>query len=332
VADPRIDLSRGNTDASRGGALGVVPWGEPTGAVIASVEAARGSSPGNVADPRVEAHQAIELQLMPASGQTWFKGVLGVTSWGNPSFTVAGESYPGNGPFSVADPLERLPELQSPLAEGQKRREGWKKYDVRGWGDTAGTVTGPGTNGAGAVADPGVEVRDSPDLSFGCQMRAGAYRVIHWRAAAHTITGSLRIDNGPAAVADERIREALKKKPTEPTILISDDGTWHRPFTTMELGALQGLPIRINGKPLKLAGKSHTVWRKHIGNCVPVGAAQAFGSCMAKALLASKLGGWFFLSSEMVWVRRDGRAREDVAFDQPELTWEITSGHAGALQ
>ena len=116
-----------------------------------------------------------------------------------------------------------------------------------------------------------------------------------------------------------RVRERLAKRPIEPLILISDEVAWHRPFTTLELAALQGLPTRINGKPLRLAGRSHEIWRKHIGNCVPVGAAQAIAGCMGKALLASRLGNWFFLESEKVWGQRDGRAREDLQIEQPEL-------------
>ena len=82
-------------------------------------------------------------------------------------------------------------------------------------------------------------------------------------------------------------------------------GFWHRPLTTLELAALQGIPVEIDGKPLLLDGGSHTAWRERIGNAVPVQAGMAIAETILTALLAAKLGVWT-LSNEGKWVREDG--------------------------
>jgi hypothetical protein len=66
-----------------------------------------------------------------------------------------------------------------------------------------------------------------------------------------------------------------------------EDGTWHRPLTTLELAVLQGLPaFHGDGTPLVLAGQSHSAWRKRIGNAVPPPAAQAVATAMLTTLIA----------------------------------------------
>lgn len=84
-------------------------------------------------------------------------------------------------------------------------------------------------------------------------------------------------------------------------MIIAADGTWHRPLTTLELAALQGFPVLVDGKPLVLAGTSHTRWREAIGNAVPPPAALAIGEQLLRALLIAKLGA-FALDSNPVWV------------------------------
>lgn len=228
----------------------------------------------------------------------------------------------------------------SPLADGTKRREHFARYNVRGWDEASGPVTGEGSNGAFGVADPrvidvalksesrpnllGVRGWGQPalaitgsasvsgsngaaavadprvqDVSLGCTPRAGAYGVLSWQEAAGTITGSMQVDNGPAAVADPR-PPGDHRYP----IIISADGTWHRPLTALELAALQGLPATINGKPLQLAGQSRSRWIERIGNGVPVGAAKAIGESMLTALLAAALGTWTLGATE-IWVQED---------------------------
>jgi hypothetical protein len=81
---------------------------------------------------------------------------------------------------------------------------------------------------------------------------------------------------------------------------------WHRPLTTMELAALQGLTTHADGSPLTLAGGSHTTYREHIGNMVPPPAAQAIAKAALRCLTS---GGWLLMGpGEEVWV--DGNEDE----------------------
>lgn len=86
----------------------------------------------------------------------------------------------------------------------------------------------------------------------------------------------------------------------------SMDGTWHRPFTTLELAALQSYydpdDFAEHG-PLVMEGTSDQVWREHIGNMVPPAAAQAMAEEIGRAILLSWAGETFQLSSTPIWVR-----------------------------
>ena len=79
------------------------------------------------------------------------------------------------------------------------------------------------------------------------------------------------------------------------------DNTWHRPLTTWESAALQGFPLVINGKPLKLAGNSDARWREAIGNAVPPPAARAIAEVVLHALLVASENAWEMSSNE-IWV------------------------------
>lgn len=82
------------------------------------------------------------------------------------------------------------------LAEGQERREVFRRHHLSAWNEPAPTVGGPGSNGPQAVADPRLT----------CAPHAGAYGVIAWGSSASTVTASLQVDNGRAAVADPRVQ------------------------------------------------------------------------------------------------------------------------------
>ncbi len=249
---------------------------------------ADGAGAANVADPRTA---------------NWFHGAYGVTAFDEPSRAVTSGAGPSSGPSAVAD-----------------ARAAWWQHvaGVTAWDASAPTVTAGAKIHAGAfqVADP---------RAFLCSPRAGAYRVLRWDQAAGTVTGALEIDNGPAAVADQRMPAfrwasaeeiaAAEANPDRPPpfvpIIIAPDGTWHRPLTTLELAALQSLPLVDGvGAPVVLDGTSHTRWRKAIGNMVPPDSAEAVGNQILVALLRSDLG-LFALSAEPVWVApgSDERAR-----------------------
>src|SRR5690606_4881102 len=100
-------------------------------------------------------------------------------------------------------------------------------------------------------------------------------------------------------------------------VIISEDGTWHRPLTTYELAMLQGFPTHMpDERPLQLAGTSQQRWRERIGNAVPPPAAEAIAEAMLLALVPSSVDAWAMNSyGTGVWVR-DGLA------EQPESQWK----------
>jgi len=85
------------------------------------------------------------------------------------------------------------------------------------------------------------------------------------------------------------------------TVIRALDGTFHRPFTTLELAALQSLVEP--GEFLELDGLSDQAWRLRIGNAVPPGAAQAIAETMGRTLLLAWSGETFMLSNVPIWVR-----------------------------
>jgi site-specific DNA-cytosine methylase len=293
----------------------------------------------------------VRLALIPAGGdwrdlpkgpvqvmqdETKHRGrpdAYGVQKWEKPAKAVRGNMRVHHSPAAVADPR-----LCTPVQEGEERRAHFKRYHIARWYEAVRTVAGSGTNGNYGVADPrpkfngryGVVPWGEPmgavagenlpsngkfsvadprviDASLKCTPRSGAYGVMRWDEAASTITGSMVVDNRPAAVADPRHPDGVATVP----VIISEDGTWHRPLTTLELAALQGIPAVINGQPLKLAGKSVARWRERIGNAVPVQAAAAIAKTILTALLAGHLGTWM-AGSGGVWVDQHGRTEDDV--------------------
>jgi len=264
VADPR---PFGNVDR-------VTQWSAPVGTVTTSPAPSSGG--GAVADPR---------------GRAWFNGVLGVVPWHEPAGTVTGSSRsPQAGANAVADPR---------LKTGFDHA-----YRVLRWGEASFTIAGKSHPGCGAyaVGDPRVT----------CAPRTGVYGVISWTEAAKTVTAVAGIDNGSFAVADPRAPEGtpplmvirdIRKPPPGVPVILAEDGTWHRPLTTLELAVLQGLPAQWNGKPLALAGKNVSDWRERIGNAVPPPAAEAIATSMLVALTQAEAETWSLSSGGEVWVQ-----------------------------
>jgi site-specific DNA-cytosine methylase len=266
----------------------VEQWDEPAHTVTGATRPGSGA-PAAVADPRL------------TLGHEPRRGSYGVMAWGEPAPTIRGVARASNGAGAVADPR-----LTTPVKPGQALREVFARDRVLDWLEPAPAVTGPGSNSPSAVAD----VRG---LALGCQPRTGAYGVLSWQQAAATVTGAARWDNGPFSVADPRVPPGWPAPPAVP-VIISPWGLWHRPLTTLELAALQGLPATLAGKPLELAGRTVRGWRERIGNAVPVGAAAVIAQSLLRALLASVLGDWSIVLSpdgQPVWVRRDGHQEED---------------------
>jgi len=251
----------------------------------------------------------IRLALIPAGGD-WrdLPGVLEgkarrevfqryrIEDWDQPTFCVDG---PGtNGTYGVAD------------VRVKSARNG--AYGVRGWKAPSRTITGSANvdNGPFAVADPRLPIKTGFDH---------AYRVLKWEEPSFTVAGKTHPGCGAYTVADPRTKAAatvhgddgapvripdIKKRPKTPPVLIGEDGTWHRPFTPLELAVLQGLPATVNGEPLQLTGRKRDGWCERIGNAVPVGTAKAIATQMLVTLVHAAVEG-FALSTTPVWVDRD---------------------------
>lgn len=237
-----------------------------------------------------------------------------VETWGSPSRAViAGRE---NGATAVADPRP----THGPNAHQNKM----KVVDYR---ERAPTVTGSDRVGSGAlsVADPrphGLNANGrgiNPDVGV---MYVDHYGVLGWNETSKAVSGAAGIDNGRWSVADPRgpavpptpVLALPSAKDRLVCVIRALDGTWHRPFTTLELAALQSFfdPeevfafLRDPSAPafdFMLDGKSDSAWRERIGNAVPRAAGKAIASTMGRTLLLSWAGETFMLSTEAIWVQ-----------------------------
>lgn len=174
---------------------------------------------------------------------------------------------------------------------------GHGKYSVTPWSGSSRTVIAGSTTGQGAFAvqDPRPGLRRGKGDAY---LTGGHYGVIGWDNPAGAVSASARQDNGRWSVADPRLPAANERLAC---VIESLDGTWHRPFTTLEMAALQSLVDP--EEQLELDGLSDQAWRERIGNAVPPDAAEAIAGVMARTLLLAKQGETFLLSSMPVWVR-----------------------------
>lgn len=281
---------------------GIEDWSDPTDTIGGSGS----NGPSAVADPRI---------ALPSCKPGSYHNNYRVEDWADPAHTVVGATRPGSGAPSVGDArvpgafdhgygVLRFDEPSPTVAGGSHVGQGayavadlrafGGAYGVLEWTDAIGAVCGETspTNGRFAVAD----------LRFKGEYYRGTYGVLSWEDAAGTITGNARVDCGRFCIADPR------KPPPEVPIIIAADGTWHRPLTTLELAALQGLPTEVDGKPLTLSGKSISAWRERIGNAVPPPAAKAIAEKMLVALLESDLGAMALAGTDTpVWVEPEAR-------------------------
>ena len=273
VADPRPPREIGRYQP-----YGVVPWDVNCGTITS--QAAPGAGGYSVADPRCATSRG-------------GAGKHRVTGWAEPAGCVIGASTTGQGATAVADPR-----LDCDADNRQTRRHN-NVYRVIRWDETSTTVTGAAGNSRPNVADPRPtwSKTEGGDWSSG-----GHYGVVQWDQHTKTVVGNAKHDRGAWSVADPRPLPAPKEQCCP--VIISLDGTRHRPFTTLELAALQGFPTRLlDGSPLRLDGRSDSDHRMRIGNAVPPPAFEAVGSVMLETLLRQQIGQSFTLSALPVWVQ-----------------------------
>lgn len=258
-------------------------------------------------------------------------GHLGVRKWDEPVGTVTGKNMPTNGAFSVADPrrnssseyaqygVVRMDQHTGAITGGTNpgqgrfsvadpRREGaWgSKYAVTSWSAPSKTVIAGSTTGqsAFAVQDPRPNMHRVKGDHY---LTGGHYGVVRWDQHTGAVSAAGQHDNGRWSVADPRIPAAeIAGLPKPDDRMIANiralDGTWHRPFTTLELAALQSLVEP--EEQLELDGLSDQAWRERIGNAVPPSAAKAIADVMGTTLLLAAQGETFMLNTAPIWVRQ----------------------------
>lgn len=290
-------------------------WSEPGKTVTGSTDIQEGAPA--VADQRPLEDLSLRRAKTPPRGNQYTLG-----DWAEPAATVTAATGWPQGALCGADPrpLEQLAEgVTGDNAASFKGRPGYRS--VGQWERPASPViaqaSATGGSGYAAAADP----RALEQLGLGCRAYNGFYGVLPWDRPANTVTASLQVDCGPAAVADPRevpspravisLELALQllaegwevpKGALAPAI-IAPDGTWHRPLTTLELAVIQSLPAVHDGKPLVLHGGSDKLRREHIGNGIPRAAEEAWGRQCLDALLRSAMGEGFRLVGGDLWVQ-----------------------------
>lgn len=286
VSDPRP----GYGPKTQANIFRIVPWDSASGAVTGANHVT-GAAP-SVADPRFGWNE-----------QTAHPTKLKVQEWSDPAGTVSGARFL-SGMGAVADP-------RPPAREDYKTT----KYRVTGMDEPAGSVIAASTtgNGAFAVADP----RPGLDPDREHYKSGGHYGVVAYDQPSRAVPGFAKHDRGPFSVADPRRALQNFDQSVEAEIEVqlpaadqrlvcvirALDDTWHRPFTTLELAALQSLVDPDEVGTWQLDGVSDAAWRERIGNAVPPQAAAAIASVFGTTLLLALSGETFVLSATGFWVR-----------------------------
>jgi site-specific DNA-cytosine methylase len=256
----------------RSGVCGVVGWESTAGTVVGSASTDTGAYA--VADPRSVCDRR--------------EGSLGVTSWEDATHAIIGRSFLQNTGLQVADPR---------VAYRSGRQNGC--YGVNAWADGSHAVIG--------TAKVDVSWSSVQDTRLNSERRRGALHMTGWAEPSHTIIGATTGGGKAPNVADPRVPQIVGETPFDVAdkaprhwVIEAADGTWHRPMTTLELAALQGLPTTCaDGSPLVLTGRNQGDWRKRIGNAVPPPAAEAIAKSCLWTLTNN--GKWI-LSPDPIWV------------------------------
>lgn len=326
VADPRVD------GHPRSVQLGVRDWHKPVGVVKGKMDAGQG--PYAVSDPRLHGKPRFNnvFRIVPFDGAS--PAVAGpggpaggvavadprpegkgytttkykVTPYDGSSRAVIGASTTGDGAFAVADP-------RGPHEANQLHG----KYPVNEWERESRAVIAGRDQGAYAVADPRALSPDRQHYQTG-----GHYGVVDWDQTGYAVSGSACHDNGFNSVADPRLTSATadeveKIKMPAPNDrltcrIIALDGTWHRPFTMLDLASLQSLfdpeelfyeqdGVWLCREGFDLVGASDVTKREWIGNAVPGAAATGMAETIGETILLAEQGESFFLSTREIWAK-----------------------------
>lgn len=349
VADPRPQQENQTYHQ-----YGVKGWEEPAGTVTG--QSAPGGGPNSIADPRMLGRPPFNniFRIVPFDGaSTAVAGPGGpaggvcvadprpaekdytttkykITPWAGQSRCVIGASTTGDGAFAVADPRG-----------GDDQAKLFGNRHVGQWDEAARAVIGGYKNGASAVADPRpVCLNAEGREGYATQ---GHYGVLGWDETSGAIPAFAKNNNGAWSVADPRDAEP-EPLPALPGAddrmvarIIALDGTWHRPFTTLDLAALQSIVdpeltfYRDDAgdwhmrSPFDLDSRSDAEKREWIGNAVPSESAAEIGGVIGEAILLAELGETFSLSAKTIWV---SPARIALAVDTEQHAFRMEAGCA----
>lgn len=207
----------------------------------------------------------------------------GVIAWDDASGAITGNAgKPSCGRFSVADPRTRKPSHPH-------------TYGVIPWDGPSHTITASTFVGCGpfSVADPRVTCKTREN--------SGIYGVVPWSEPSGTVVGHACHDNGRFSVA-----APLRPENVPFPVILSMDGTWHRPLTTLECAVLQGFdPFDVDGRPFDLEG-SRDACRVKIGDAMPPPSTEAMAVQMLLTLTNADAGSFALSSGGGVWVRERG--------------------------
>ena len=294
VADPRFD-----PNAYDCGQYGVCGWNETTGAVINVKSPGQGTF--SVQDPRFTKRD---------TERNHYKNCYRVVKMTEHASTITGGASPSNGGLSVADP-----------------RPHWERHSgnlsVMDWLRPSNTVIAGGKGVQGgwmSVADPRTGLNRQKGDNY---LTAGHYGVVPWNQSSGAVSAAAGHDNGRWSVADPRVNVLPAGDEKTVSIIRAEDGTWHRPFTALDLAALQSLfdpdeywsddpriqaeidsmHAQKRAEYFVLDGNSESAWRERIGNAVPSDSAQAIADVFGVTLLLAGAGETFMLSSMPIWVR-----------------------------
>ncbi|TGX49061.1 DNA cytosine methyltransferase [Sphingomonas gei] len=347
VADPRINGHPASVQC------GVKRWGQSAGVVTGNMWV--GSGPNSVADPRVANMPRFNntFRIVPFVGPDGARaglpvgdprapdgrhvnGKYRVTGYGMVSNAVIGASTTGMGAFVVADPNYAGAGLGSHH----------NKMRVVASDAPSPVVTGSDRVGSGAlsVADPRPRGLMRADRTS--YLTQGHYGVTRWSGASGAVPAFAKNNNGPWSVGDPREvpiddLPITLPQPDDRLVarIIALDETWHRPFTSAELAALQGLfdpeesfPAHVvdactsfdellaAGFGFELSGGSDATKREWTGNAVPPPSAKGIAETIGEALLLASLGKTFTLSAQEIWVKPGALA---LAIDNRQSAFEL---------
>lgn len=230
-----------------------------------------GSDWRSLKDLNVHNGQLKDFLIVPE----FFRDYLGVNKWEENCGAISGRGTPTTGAYSVADP------------RFDSGTYNCGQYGVCGWEETMGAIINVKSPGQGMFAVQDKRLRENVDLH---SMMFGIVQ--------SDDKGSVDLSCDTHPLSESRL-PAMNEKTV--AVIRSLDNTWHRPFTTLELAALQSLVDP--EEYLELDGLNDSDWRERIGNAVPPHAAQAIAEVMGTTLLLAWSGETFVLNAMPIWVR-----------------------------